>query len=273
MADASAQPQPRRRLPWTAPGLDRAASGHARGGDAAGRRGRRHRGPEGTLRVLERGRPEDRRDRPPRARLPSGRPLRLLLPDKVSALPSPTAAAGEGDARRARSARRRCSSNPNNLEAPGSASTAAPLQRREGGARGRRDRLPRRDGAQRGRTRSFASSRWRSRRPRMRCSSRTANAVIEYVNPAFEATTGYSRSEAVGRTGRASEVGEAEPELLRAAVEERSWPGRRPSATPRQRKRSGELFRGRADHHADEERKRGSITHFVSVMRDVTEPR
>jgi sigma-B regulation protein RsbU (phosphoserine phosphatase) len=94
------------------------------------------------------------------------------------------------------------------------------------------------------------------------------NAVIQYVNPAFELTTGYTREEAVGRR----------PSLLKSGrmgrgFYEKLWKcilaGDVHSATLVNRRRNGELF------HAEQTitpvtDDAGRITHFVSVMRDVT---
>ncbi|MCG6925692.1 MAG: SpoIIE family protein phosphatase [Acidobacteria bacterium] len=95
-----------------------------------------------------------------------------------------------------------------------------------------------------------------------------AQARIEYVNPAFEQTTGYSKDEAVGRpvtflqaTG-SPDPGSPEPGRARFALDDGPH-------TSFQRRRTGELFPARRtttpvrDEH-------GRLTHFVSVMSDVT---
>jgi PAS domain S-box-containing protein len=95
------------------------------------------------------------------------------------------------------------------------------------------------------------------------------SAVIRYVNPAFEATTGYTREQAVGQRASILKSGRNEPGFY-----ERLWKsilaGDVHSATPVNRKRNGELF------HAEQtitpvSDETGRITNFVSVMRDVTE--
>ena len=94
------------------------------------------------------------------------------------------------------------------------------------------------------------------------------NAVIEYVNPAFETTTGYTQEQAVGQRASILRSGRNEPGFY-----ERLWKsilaGDVHSATLVNRKRTGELF------HAEQtitpvSDEAGRITHFVSVMRDVT---
>jgi PAS domain S-box-containing protein len=94
------------------------------------------------------------------------------------------------------------------------------------------------------------------------------NAVIEYVNPAFEAITGYTQEQAVGQRASLLKSGRNEPGFY-----ERLWKsilaGEVHSATPINRKRDGELF------HAEQtitpiRDDAGRITNFVSVMRDIT---
>jgi len=97
------------------------------------------------------------------------------------------------------------------------------------------------------------------------------DGVIEYVNPAFETMTGYSRSEAVGRTPRlfASQLHDQKfYEGLWATI----LSGRVFRAIVTNRMKNGQLFnedqtitpiRG-----AD-----GAITHFVSTGRDITDRR
>jgi sigma-B regulation protein RsbU (phosphoserine phosphatase) len=97
------------------------------------------------------------------------------------------------------------------------------------------------------------------------------NAVIEYVNPAFEAVTGYSQEQAVGQRASILKSGRSAPGYY-----ERLWQrilaGDVHSGTLVNRKRNGELF------HAEQtitplSDETGRITSFVSVMRDVTEIR
>lgn len=93
--------------------------------------------------------------------------------------------------------------------------------------------------------------------------------VIEYVNPAFEAVTGYGRDEARGRTPSIVRSGQQNAQfyddLWRDLDEGRVWAGRFVN-----RRRDGRLYNADAtispifdDHRA--------ITGYVSVQRDVTE--
>lgn len=94
------------------------------------------------------------------------------------------------------------------------------------------------------------------------------NAVIEYVNPAFEAITGYAGEQALGQRPSILKSGRNEPGYY-----EGLWKsilaGNVHSGTLVNRKKSGELF------HAEQtvtpiSDEAGRITHFVSVMRDIT---
>ncbi len=96
-----------------------------------------------------------------------------------------------------------------------------------------------------------------------------ASAVIQYVNPAFETITGYTRAQAVGRR----------PSLLKSGWHDKAhyqelWKGILAGQVYHgivvNRRRSGELFHAEQTITpvGDDE---GRITHFVSVMRDVTE--
>ncbi len=93
---------------------------------------------------------------------------------------------------------------------------------------------------------------------------------IEYVNPAFEATTGYLRAEAVGATPRLLKSGRQEPEFYRTLWE--SISGGTPfKATVINRKKSGELFIAEQTITPMRDSRTGELTHFVAVMRDLTE--
>ena len=107
----------------------------------------------------------------------------------------------------------------------------------------------------------------------------TADAVIvtdrggriEYVNPAFEAATGYSRTEVLGRNPSilksGAHTGEFYAGLWRTLVEGQVFRG-----TFINRKKSGELFF--TEQTITPVRKPGGgITHVVSVGKDVTELR
>jgi PAS domain S-box-containing protein len=107
----------------------------------------------------------------------------------------------------------------------------------------------------------------------------TADAVIvtdragriEYVNPAFEAATGYTRAEALGRKPSILKSGAHPAEfyagLWRALVEGRVFRG-----TFVNRKKSGELFFTEQT-ITPIRRPGGGITHVVSVGKDVTQLR
>jgi PAS domain S-box-containing protein len=92
---------------------------------------------------------------------------------------------------------------------------------------------------------------------------------IEYVNPAFEVTTGYTREEVLGCRPSILKSGLQSPEYYKEL-----WTnvlaGNVFRGTPINKKKSGELF------HAEQtitpiRDDVGNLTHFVSVMRDVTE--
>jgi PAS domain S-box-containing protein len=95
--------------------------------------------------------------------------------------------------------------------------------------------------------------------------------TIEYVNPAFEATTGYSSAEALGRNPNILKSGLQNPDYYRDLWTTilRGEPFR---GTTVNRKKSGDLYyaeqtiTGIKDRH-------GTITHFVSVLKDMTERR
>jgi PAS domain S-box-containing protein len=95
--------------------------------------------------------------------------------------------------------------------------------------------------------------------------------LIEYVNPAFERTTGYTRDEALGRT----------PRILKSGYHDRHFymqlwkgllAGKPYLGTIVNRKKSGEEYW--AEQTITPVRDDGGqITHFVSVLKDVTELR
>ncbi len=93
---------------------------------------------------------------------------------------------------------------------------------------------------------------------------------IEYVNPAFEVTTGYPRAEAVGATPRLLKSGRQEPEFYRTLWETISG-GTPFKATVINRKKEGELFIAEQTITPMRDSRTGELTHFVAVMRDLTD--
>jgi PAS domain S-box-containing protein len=95
--------------------------------------------------------------------------------------------------------------------------------------------------------------------------------VIQYVNPAFEATTGYSRDEALGKTPRILRSGFHDAEFYR-----QMWTqftdGTAFKGMVINRKKTGELYwvQQTITSMRDEA---GHLTHFVSVSQDITELR
>jgi phosphoserine phosphatase RsbU/P len=94
---------------------------------------------------------------------------------------------------------------------------------------------------------------------------------IEYVNPAFEQTTGYTRAEALGNT----------PAILKSGVHNDAFyknlwetvsSGRVFRATIANRKKSGEIYFAEQTITPMRDTA-GHITHYVSVVKDVTEQR
>jgi PAS domain S-box-containing protein len=95
--------------------------------------------------------------------------------------------------------------------------------------------------------------------------------TIEYVNPAFEAVTGFSSEEAVGRNPNILKSGLQRPEFYRE-LWETILRGDTFRGTTVNRKKNGEHY------HAEQtitpmRNGDGEITHFVSVFKDMTERR
>jgi sigma-B regulation protein RsbU (phosphoserine phosphatase) len=95
--------------------------------------------------------------------------------------------------------------------------------------------------------------------------------VIEYVNPAFEETTGYSANEALGQT----------PRLLKSGLHDKQFyeelwalltAGKPFRGIIINRKKSGQLYWA-AQTISSMKDENGQVTHFVSVLKDVTELR
>ncbi len=95
-----------------------------------------------------------------------------------------------------------------------------------------------------------------------------ARGVIQYVNPAFERTTGYAREEAIGRTPRILKSGQQDEafydEIWKSLLAGDVWEGRFTN-----RRKDGTLFQEEAviSPVFDPE---GRITQFVAVKRDVS---
>ncbi|MCU0574750.1 MAG: PAS domain S-box protein [Syntrophobacteraceae bacterium] len=95
-----------------------------------------------------------------------------------------------------------------------------------------------------------------------------ARGVIQYVNPAFERTTGYAREEAIGRTPRILKSGQQDEafydEIWKTLLAGDVWEGRFTN-----RRKDGSLFQEEAviSPVLDPE---GRITQFVAVKRDVS---
>jgi PAS domain S-box-containing protein len=95
--------------------------------------------------------------------------------------------------------------------------------------------------------------------------------VIQYVNPAFEATSGYSRAQVVGKTPRILRSGLHDDEFYRQMWEHVSQ-GYPFKGMVINRKKTGELYwtQQTISSMRDES---GRLTHFVSVSQDITELR
>jgi two-component system, cell cycle sensor histidine kinase and response regulator CckA len=95
--------------------------------------------------------------------------------------------------------------------------------------------------------------------------------IIEYINPAFEDLTGYSREDAVGRTPRILKSGQQPPKLYQE-LWETILAGNVFRGVLANRKKNGQIFYAEKTitplRDAD-----GGITHFISNDRDITERR
>jgi sigma-B regulation protein RsbU (phosphoserine phosphatase) len=95
------------------------------------------------------------------------------------------------------------------------------------------------------------------------------HGVIEYVNPAFEATTGYEKDEVLGRTPRILKSGAHGAGFYRhlwgEVLSGRSFKGRVVN-----RRKTGELYTAQQTITPMRDDK-GQVTHFVAVLKDITE--
>ena len=93
--------------------------------------------------------------------------------------------------------------------------------------------------------------------------------VIEYVNPAFETTTGYSREEALGQTPRLLRSGKQD-----AAYYDQLWKtilaGDVFRGSPINRRKNGDLYPAEQTITPIKDAE-GQIVHFVSILKDATD--
>lgn len=93
--------------------------------------------------------------------------------------------------------------------------------------------------------------------------------VIQYVNPGFTQTTGYSASEAVGQTPSLLKSGKHGPEFYKE-LWARILAGDPYRGVIQNRKKTGELFASQQSISPVRD-EAGHISHFVSVLRDVSD--
>jgi sigma-B regulation protein RsbU (phosphoserine phosphatase) len=93
--------------------------------------------------------------------------------------------------------------------------------------------------------------------------------VIEYVNPAFERTTGYTRQEALGQTPRILKSGMHDEPFYRKLWSE-ILSGHSYRGTIINRRKDDALYWSQQTITPIKDRK-GNITNFVTVMKDITE--
>ncbi len=98
-----------------------------------------------------------------------------------------------------------------------------------------------------------------------------SQGVIEYVNPAFEKTTGFARAEALGSTPRILKSGHHDRRFY-ARLWKGLFRGKPFLGTIVNRKKSGELYWAEQTITPMKDDS-GQITHFVSVLKDMTERR
>jgi two-component system, cell cycle sensor histidine kinase and response regulator CckA len=97
------------------------------------------------------------------------------------------------------------------------------------------------------------------------------DGVIEYVNPAFEVLTGYSREETIGQTPRMLKSEEQTPEIYKE-LWQTVLSGTVFRGILANRKKSGEIFFAEKTITPLRDAE-GKITHFISNDRDITERR
>ena len=115
--------------------------------------------------------------------------------------------------------------------------------------------------------------------PLLRAVEQTADSVvitdkqgiIEYVNPAFEATTGYSRDEVLGRSPAILKSGRHDAEFYKKLWDQ-ILGGQPFRGTIINRKKTGELYWSEQTITPMKDQD-GEITHFVSVLKDITDLR
>ena len=95
--------------------------------------------------------------------------------------------------------------------------------------------------------------------------------VIQYVNPAFESTTGYRRDEALGKTPRILKSGLHDAEFYRQMWAQFTH-GLSFKGMVINRKKTGELYWAQQTITSMRD-ETGHLTHFVSVSHDITELR
>lgn len=95
--------------------------------------------------------------------------------------------------------------------------------------------------------------------------------IIQYVNPAFEATSGYSRAEVQGKAPRILKSGQHE-DLFYRQIWEQVLQGSSFKGMVINRKKTGELYWTQQTITSMHDG-RGNLTHFVSISRDITELR
>ena len=96
-----------------------------------------------------------------------------------------------------------------------------------------------------------------------------ADGTIEYVNPAFERTTGYSAAEAIGENPRLLKSDQQDEEFYRELWETISA-GEVWEAELTNRRKSGELYRT-TQKITPVTNTDGTITHFVTIEEDITD--